>query len=100
MKNKEQVLVLSADPEISSVIMRLIGDFEGYEGTLCQSVDTLSEILSGRDFHILLIGAGFVASEEEEMTRVVGSRFPGIRKINHYGGGSGLLYAELQGHRI
>jgi len=41
MEGKDNVLVLSADPEISSVIMRLIGGFEEFAGTLCQSVDTL-----------------------------------------------------------
>jgi hypothetical protein len=44
---------------------------------------------------VLLIGAGLTAAEELNLTARAKEIHPAIHVIQHYGGGSGLLSAEI-----
>ncbi|MEM9325379.1 MAG: hypothetical protein AAGA85_06975 [Bacteroidota bacterium] len=97
MKATKSVLVMSTDEKISKLLMRLIGEMDQFEGLLCPSIDELPTLLAAHDFDILLQGAGFSEAEEQRISALVRSRDPKTAIVSHYGGGSGLLYAELAG---
>ena len=92
MKN---VLIIGADPEITSVIKRLVNGYEGFQGEAIGAPEELSAALKSSVFDILLIGGGFTEDEEVQMREVASRMSPDLRIIEHYGGGSGLLLEEL-----
>ena len=95
MKN---VLIVSADPEITEVIVRLVNGYEGFQGESISAVDQLSATLEKSAFDILLLGAGFTEQEEGRIKETASLINPELKVIEHYGGGSGLLLEEL--HRV
>jgi hypothetical protein len=92
---KVEILVLAANAEILKVILRLINANEAWSAFGVGSVpEAVESLLSGK-VDLLLVGAGFSEEEELSITEFVQTEKPEIRVVKHYGGGSGLLFAEI-----
>jgi hypothetical protein len=85
------ILAIGTHPEIMKTILRLLNNKTGW---LATGANTLAESISlskAQKFDVVLIGAGISADD----TITIKKAFQQIPVVQHYGGGSGLLYAEI-----
>jgi len=87
---KIEILVVGKHPEIMATILRLINSKPEWNGNTAFSVSEAMEKSVSTAFNIVLLGAGLSDNEKEHLK----SSF-NIPVIQHYGGGSGLLFAEI-----
>ncbi|EHQ24439.1 hypothetical protein [Mucilaginibacter paludis] len=90
-----QILVIGRHAEITSTIIRLINNKPDWK---CTGVLTDEEAIAAFDeksFNAVLIGAGVTPQEKQQLCDIFHAKKPGIPVIQHYGGGSGLLFAEI-----
>ncbi|WP_158799449.1 hypothetical protein [Pedobacter sp. L105] len=95
MENETEILVVGTNEKILQVVLRLLRANVLWRATGVSGVD---EVLSGcreKVYDVLLIGAGLTDEEEERLSTEVKTIRPAIKVIKHYGGGSGLLFAEI-----
>ena len=98
MENLE-ILVISTNPELMEVILRLVNNKEGWTGTGtgAESIEKSKEIFTASPkFDIVLFDVGVSEAEEKELTAIFKTQNSEVIAIRHYGGGSGLLYNEVQ----
>jgi DNA-binding response OmpR family regulator len=88
---KIEILVVGKHHEIMKTMQRLLNG-KGWNCALAFSPDEAIKHGRSISFNIVLLGAGL--SEEE--ARQVREHFT-VPVVQHYGGGSGLLYAEVYG---
>jgi hypothetical protein len=90
------ILSFSTNADILPVMDRLVNkhsdDWRGYQAA---DLATAHRILTEQDINILLLGAGTGQAEYDELQTVVTSAGKDTKFVYHYGGGSGLLYAEI-----
>ena len=89
MQNIE-ILIVGKHPEIMKTILRLINNKPGWSGTAAFTGDEAVEKGNSILFNIVLLGAGL----NENETRQIIAHY-NVPVVQHYGGGSGLLYAEI-----
>ena len=94
MKNPD-VLVICKHPDILATILRLIHKREGWTAVGTVSVEEATQLCGATPVNVVLFGAGVEESEELQLRASLPRLRPGIAFIQHYGGGSGLLYGEI-----
>ncbi len=92
----KKVLVLGMNEVINNVIIRLLNGMDDYLGEASNSITEMFTSLREHKYDILLIGAGFNEDQENMITQKALETHPDIKILQHYGGGSGLLRAELE----
>ncbi|MDB5020078.1 MAG: hypothetical protein JWQ28_1205 [Pedobacter sp.] len=92
---KVKILVVCANPNILRVILRLINANEDWQGLGTSTFEEAKAPLASEKFDLLLIGSGLTQAEEQGLIEYAQSKVPNTRIIQHYGGGSGLLSAEI-----
>jgi len=90
-----EILVVGTHLEILKVILRLIHANPLWKATGCSCVSDAKDKFFGKDFDLVLLGAGLTEYEESELTSHFKRQKPDVRIVKHYGGGSGLLFAEI-----
>lgn len=89
------ILYIGRDPEITAVLNRLLNAREEWKGlTTCTDEEAIS-ICTEHQLDIVLLGNGIAADAEEKLRKALTEMRPGLKIIQHYGGGSGLLYGEI-----
>lgn len=96
MDQKIQVLVIGRHPEIMQTVTELINKTEDWEATGALSDETAIEYYQKRRFDVVLIGGGVEHESEAKLRAIFTFQNPLIRIVQHYGGGSGLLFAEIK----
>ncbi len=90
------ILVLGRNLEITEVILRLINGQQHWQAMGALNDDDALSLFEQQPFDIVLVGSGV----SEESLNLLKARFitknPAIKIIKHYGGGSGLLFNEIQ----
>jgi hypothetical protein len=94
---KIQVLVLGKHKAIMHTLERLINANEKWQATIAFTVTDACEILNNKKFGLILIGAGISEEENQEMKNFLATIDCLTPIVKHYGGGSGLLSAEIYG---
>jgi len=89
-EKKIEILIVGKHPEIMATILRLINSKPEWNGNTAFSVSEAKAHTKTILFDVVLIGAGL--SEEEKYQIKTYFIIPAIQ---HYGGGSGLLFAEI-----
>ncbi|MFW0716616.1 hypothetical protein [Pedobacter sp. N23S346] len=89
------ILYIGRDPEITVVMNRLLNARPEWKGIcVCTDAEAVS-IFEEQVVDLVLLGNGI----DQECEQALKSRFnaikPDIKIIQHYGGGSGLLYGEI-----
>lgn len=90
---KKQIMVICKNIGILQTIIRLINQNDIWNGVAADSFDTALLLAKNDRFDLILLGAGLDQEEEDQLTKVFGEESVCIK---HYGGGSGLLYSEIQ----
>lgn len=90
-----KILVLCKHDGIRETILRLLGNNADWHGIGTDEIAEAKKLLQGERFDVALLGNGFTEAEESEVTEFVNQHSPGTKTVYHYGGGSGLLSAEI-----
>ncbi len=83
-------------PEIMQTVLELINKTDEWEATGALSDETAIELFQKRRYDVVLIGGGVETESEAKLRAIFSFQNPLIRIILHYGGGSGLLFAEIK----
>ncbi|MFN8416653.1 MAG: hypothetical protein U0U66_10000 [Cytophagaceae bacterium] len=93
--NPYSILIIGNNVEIVEVLLRLINKSKEYSASAViyhQKDFNLSET----NVDLILLSSGLSLEEEQEIKEQLFMKNPNIKIIQHYGGGSGLLYTELK----
>ncbi|WAC42336.1 hypothetical protein [Pedobacter sp. SL55] len=89
------ILIVCTNQRIAETIARLIDQREDWNAFIALSLQSALERCNAIKFDIALIGSGITATDEEEIKLHLKKLEMKTQVVKHYGGGSGLLYAEI-----
>jgi hypothetical protein len=91
------ILVIGKDPEILKVVLRLLNDYQlaHYHAVGTTDPDQARELFAGGEIGLVLITNGLDATLDASLREEFLTRRPGTLILQHYGGGSGLLFGEI-----
>ena len=91
------ILVVGKDPEILKTVLRLLNDFKknSYKAVGTTDPEQARELFSSMNIDLVLITNGLDPATDASLREWCTFRKPGIRILQHYGGGSGLLFNEI-----
>jgi len=98
------ILVIHRDTQILATVLRLINANEKWNGIGAKTDEEAVEMFHQQPVGIVLFCAGIEPESEEKLKAVFSTQNPAPIFLQHYGGGSGLLSAEIyealakQGH--
>jgi hypothetical protein len=90
------ILVIGRHTEILEVILRLINGEPNWHAVGALADDKAIALFNEQLFDIVLIGGGVNDESIGTLTNRFKAKNPLIKIIKHYGGGSGLLFNEIQ----
>jgi len=94
--DKIKILAIGRDPSIMEVVIRLINNHDRWNGTgVCRDEEAV-ERFRDHAFDLVLLTNGITGEEENNLRNIFSKLNPDILIIQHYGGGSGLLYSEIR----
>ncbi|MEO0732027.1 MAG: hypothetical protein AAFZ52_04285 [Bacteroidota bacterium] len=90
------ILSFSTNLEILPVMDRLVNKNPEWEGRRAADLATAIDLVKATDYDFVLLGAGTGAADRTALQAEITAAGKHTRLIDHYGGGSGLLLAEIQ----
>ncbi len=91
---KLNILVLCNHPEIKDTILRLLS---GEADWNAEAAINAEEALQAKgNYDVILLGSGFSLGADKTLCEKLQRQHPRARIIEHYGGGSGLLFGEIR----
>jgi len=90
-----EILILGTHPEIVKTVLRLVNNNPEWAGTSASSVQEAEEICRKKHFQLVLVGGGISEEDEQELHGKLKMIHKDLTIVRHYGGGSGLLTAEI-----
>ncbi|MGN6179241.1 MAG: hypothetical protein ACTHNW_08670 [Mucilaginibacter sp.] len=94
---KTEILVVCRHPEILATIVRLINNRPEWKATGCETDEQAINVFNNSNYKLVLIGAGVTQESELHLRQSFMAHNPQAKIVQHYGGGSGLLFAEIYG---
>jgi len=85
-----EILIIGKHPDIMKTILRLLNNKPGWTGSGVFTAEEAITLSQNKVLDIVLLGAGLSEGESDQIK----SHFT-VPVVQHYGGGSGLLYAEV-----
>jgi hypothetical protein len=91
------ILVIGRDPEILKVVLRLLNEHQSVNYHAIGSTDPEQgrSLFADTDIDLVLITNGIDVTLDASLREDFLTRRPGVRILQHFGGGSGLLFAEI-----
>jgi DNA-binding response OmpR family regulator len=93
--SKTQILTIGRHAEILQTVVRLVNNNPEWECLGVQTDDEAIAVFSAQPFDLVLLGGGIENESEALLCNAFRTHNPNIIIIQHYGGGSGLLTAEI-----
>jgi PleD family two-component response regulator len=93
--NQIQILVIGRHPEILQTVVRLVNNNAAWNATGCITDDEAINAFNTQQFTLVLLGGGIEEESENKLCAYFRANTPSIKIVQHYGGGSGLLSAEI-----
>lgn len=90
------ILVYSKNADILQVVLRLINREEAWSAEGFTTEEELIERFVGGKYQLLLLGSGISEASESKVRKLFTYYQPDVPIVQHYGGGSGLLKAEIE----
>ncbi|SDE48454.1 hypothetical protein SAMN05216464_106301 [Mucilaginibacter pineti] len=90
-----QILVIGRHPEILATVVRLVNNNPAWNATGCITNEEAISAFTNQQFKLVLLGGGVDEASETELCIQFKAVNPDIKIVQHYGGGSGLLSAEI-----
>jgi hypothetical protein len=92
---KKTILYIGRDAEITKVMHRLLNARPEWVGlAICTDTEAVN-ICKSQVIDLVLLGNGINAECEDALRKQLLNIKPRLKIIQHYGGGSGLLYGEI-----
>lgn len=92
---KVKILYIGRSAEIKDIVVRLINNKEEWEATGVLTDNEAKEAWQLHPFDIILLGSGIEPGCETGLRHFFTEKKQDMIIIQHYGGGSGLLYNEI-----
>ncbi|HEY8928336.1 MAG TPA: hypothetical protein VIM55_04045 [Mucilaginibacter sp.] len=92
---KTQILAIGRHPEILQTVVRLINNNPEWNATGAATDDEAMLAFAAAEFKLVLLGGGIEQDSEDRLCAAFRALNPQIIIVQHYGGGSGLLTAEI-----
>ncbi len=92
----KQILVIGRHTQIMQTVLKLINEMDDYHAIGCLTDQEAMDFLKVNSIDLLLIGGGVESKSELMLRNFVKENFPSTKVIQHFGGGSGLLFNELR----
>jgi hypothetical protein len=89
------ILYIGNHTQILETVLRLINAQEGWIGLGAADEAQAMVVFEENDIDLVLLGCGLDPEIEENLAALFEEKKPGIPVVQHYGGGSGLLYSEI-----
>jgi hypothetical protein len=91
------ILVIGRDPEILKVVLRLLNEHQpaNYHAIGSTDPEQGRSLFADTDIDLVLITNGIDVTLDASLRDDFLTRRPGVRILQHFGGGSGLLFAEI-----
>lgn len=93
--SKVEILVICRHEGILQTIVRLVNNNPGWHALGTVTDDEAITTFDAQPFKLVLLGSGIEKESDEKLRSYFTSKQPGIAIVQHYGGGSGLLAAEI-----
>jgi hypothetical protein len=93
--NKVEILVICRHEGILQTIVRLVNNNSQWNATGAVTDDEAMTAFDAQAFKLVLLGSGISNESEEKLRSYFASKQPRVVIVQHYGGGSGLLAAEI-----
>jgi DNA-binding NarL/FixJ family response regulator len=92
---KIEILIIGRHPEILQTVIRLVNNNPEWNAIGCGTDEEALTAFANNTFRLVLLGGGIEKESEDKLCNAFRSLNPQITIIQHYGGGSGLLSAEI-----
>jgi hypothetical protein len=92
---KTEILVICRHAEILATVVRLVNNNPAWNATGVAADYEAISAFDAQAFDLVLLGSGIPRESDEQLRLYFTSKKPGIVIVQHYGGGSGLLTAEI-----
>jgi len=92
---KTEILVIGRNEEILQTVIRLVNNNPGWNGVGVSTDEAAIEKFHQHHFDVVLFTNGLTEEEDKKLRRLFTHQDSGIIILQHYGGGSGLLYSEI-----
>lgn len=89
------ILIVCTNQPIAATIARLIDKMEDWHASVALSLNDALEHCYAKTYDVVLIGSGISQEHEDVLNLHLEKLGAKSQVIKHYGGGSGLLYAEI-----
>ena len=89
------ILYIGRHPEIMETVVRLINKNESWNGLGTTNDEEAKALFKGIRMSLVLLGCGISEEDEISLRIAFAAHNPRVKVIQHYGGGSGLLYNEI-----
>jgi hypothetical protein len=91
------ILVIGKDPGILKVVLRLLNENNKatYHAIGSTDPDQARSLFADTDIDLVLITNGIDATLDASLREEFLTRRPSVRILQHFGGGSGLLFGEI-----
>ena len=93
--SKVEILVICRHEGILQTIVRLINNNPDWHAIGTVTDDEAITAFDAQAFKLVLLGSGIEKESDEKLRSYFTSKQPEIAIVQHYGGGSGLLAAEI-----
>jgi DNA-binding NarL/FixJ family response regulator len=89
------ILVIGRHADINETVVKLLNNENGWHASGALSDADAIRKFEKENFDIVLIGGGVNEDSEQELITNFKRTKPSVKIVRHYGGGSGLLFAEI-----
>ncbi|QPH39391.1 response regulator [Pedobacter endophyticus] len=89
------ILYIGRDTEITTVMNRLLNARPEWKGICVCSDEEAIALCKENEIDLVLLGNGIDQQTEVDLRANLLALRPNVKIIQHYGGGSGLLYGEI-----
>jgi hypothetical protein len=96
METKVNILVVGRHAQIMDTVLRLIHTQPNWRATGALTNEEALLKFKEDIFHVVLVGGGVEVDTERKLKAAFAEINPQAKMIRHYGGGSGLLFNEIQ----
>jgi hypothetical protein len=90
------ILVIGRNKESADTIVRLIKQQDSWNASAAITDQEALRLFVKENIELVLIGGGVDENSEKSLTIEFEKKDPDVKVIRHFGGGSGLLFNEIQ----
>jgi hypothetical protein len=93
--SKIEILVICRHEGIMQTVVRLVNNNPEWQATGAITDEEAVTAFNSQPFKLVLLGSGIEKESEDKLCNAFRAQNPEIIIVEHYGGGSGLLAAEI-----